>query len=154
VLVNGTRIAKFSIAAGAVNAIFDDTSSQDMPISGGTIAGQVSVGVVLAVQAQVLNPNDRPVSSNIERQAPVIASVVPSTIANGLQLVITGFATSRAVSSASFTFSAGSDVTFSGSAIAVPTSDAATTWFSKPDSLPYGGQFVYTQPFTLSGAGV
>ena len=151
---NGSRAVNYTIAANSVNALFD-TQKDTVGMNGSTTAGSVVLTLTLFAQSQQLVPN---VSTSatfrgvIPQQAPAIQSVTTTATAAGFNVVITGFSTARAASSAVFTFTANSGVNCTCGPFTVPTADAATAWFGSSQSLQFGGMFTYTQPFTAQNA--
>jgi hypothetical protein len=87
----------------------------------------------------------------IAPSAPVIAAVTASTTAAGLQVLVTAYSNTREVTGAVVQFTAASGQTLETTSVTVALTDAANTWFRAASSDQYGGQFILTLPFTVTG---
>jgi hypothetical protein len=70
----------------------------------------------------------------------------------GFTVTIVGYATSRDVTTANFQFSATSGSNLGTSQLAVTVSPIFAPWYSSAPSAPFGSQFTFTQPFTVTGS--
>jgi hypothetical protein len=70
--------------------------------------------------------------------------------AGGFDVVISGFSTTREVGSATFQFTTAAGSRLDSNTVTVQTESAARQWFADSRSAAYGGQFTFTQPFTLT----
>jgi len=64
---------------------------------------------------------------------------------------VTGFSTTRDMTTAVFQLNAAPGGSFTSSAITVPVSSLFTSWYQSSASTAFGSQFTYTQPFTVIG---
>jgi hypothetical protein len=88
----------------------------------------------------------------IDRTAPVITNVSLSPAAGGFQVIVTGFSTTREVTSATFQFTPAAGSRLEASQVTVQTDAAAKQWFSDARSASFGSQFTFVQPFSLQNA--
>jgi hypothetical protein len=143
----GGTTADFTIPAGS-------SSSSLLAIQTGTVAGQISVSLRLQAGGQDVTPTPAPViSAHIDQAAPVIENASFTRSANGIGIQITGFATAREVTQATFNFGAASGQTLqpSASQITVPVDALFGPWFQNATNSAYGSQFVFTQSFSIQG---
>jgi hypothetical protein len=139
---NGTRNVTFTIPANTTSAVF----TSPVFLSAGTVAGSVRLAANFNS-----GPQDVPVgTTEIVSDRPHITNVVALRTAGGLEVQITGYSTSRRISTAEFTFDfvGGKSQSQTIAIVAGPTFQA---WFGSAASVQFGGAFSYVQPFTVSG---
>jgi hypothetical protein len=90
----------------------------------------------------------------IAAAAPVI---VPGTItavrnSTGFTVTLTGYATDRELTQAVFQFTAASGSNLQTTTLTVPLDALFAQYFSGSSAIPFGSQFTYTQPFTVTGS--
>jgi len=118
----------------------------------GTVAGTITITSQFSADGQNVTPSPAPVKTiAVELAAPVISTVTLTRSGSTLTVVVTGYATSREMISGTYRFSASSGNTLSQSDIAVPLTNAFTTWFSSVAANATGGNFRLTVPFTIQG---
>jgi hypothetical protein len=140
----------FNIAAGATTATFPNPPVLDT----GTVAGTITLTATLVNAGGVaITPSPTPAMETITiaPSAPVIQSVKFSNTAGSLSVVVTGYSTTREMVSGVFTFAPVTGSTLSQSAITVQLSSAFSTWYQSSASNQWGGQFMLTVPFSVSG---
>jgi hypothetical protein len=102
-----------------------------------------------------LTPASPPLSLTVAQQAPVITSNPQLTNINprGFNVELNAYSTTRELTTISFTFTAASGTQLTGTTVFnnVSISPIATQWFSNSGSLPTGGSFHLSVPFTYSG---
>lgn len=160
---SGGTTVTFSIPLGATAATFLDGNGLAIPqlqMQTGTAAGTITVSVSnLSATGVDITPTPAPsISTQIAAAAPVISKIQvvlnADTTTGCLQgqicIEVTGYSTAREVAQATFTFSAAAGQTLqsSASSISVDVDNLFGDWFS---SSTMGSQFVYVQPFTVSG---
>jgi hypothetical protein len=146
--VTGQRQAEFRIPAGSTQAVY---TVPELAMQTGSVAGVVDLNVLLA--AGDLDVTPTPGASRtirIDRTAPVVSSVRVNQRAGGFDVVISGFSTTREVGSATFQFTTAAGSRLDSNTVTVQTESAARQWFADSRSAAYGGQFTFTQPFTLT----
>jgi hypothetical protein len=148
--VTGSRTVDFTIPADSTEAVF---TAPQFALQTGSVAGVIDLGVTLMAGNLDVTPSTNASKSiRIDRTAPTITSVRLNPIAGGFEVVITGFSTTREVTSATFTFTPATGSRLESSQVTVQTNAAARQWFSDTRSNEFGGQFAFTQPFTLTNA--
>jgi hypothetical protein len=148
--VTGERAVEFTIPADATEAVFP---VPQLALQTGSVAGVIDLGVTLMAGTLDVTPaTNASKSIRIDRTAPVITSVRVNAIAGGFEVVIAGYSTTREVTSANFTFTPAAGSRLESSQVTVQTNSAARQWFSDARSNEFGGQFTFTQPFTLTNA--
>jgi len=148
VFTNGRRTIDFTIPANSTQAQLPEGFAMQT----GTVAGTVTLSTVLRAQGQEITPSPVPSQvSRVSRSAPVIRSVRARRVAGGLEIEITGFATSREITSALFRFAGTAGSAFQTAEITVPLTDGAQRWYQSEPSRPFGSQFTLTQQFSVQG---
>jgi len=136
-----------TIPAGALSG------STDVPVSTGSVAGQVVITATRIVGAGVdVTPSPAPRTSiRIAAGPVVIVSITAARNATGFSATIVGYVTDRSAATANFTFTG---TNLGTTTLSVPVDTLFTGYFggSTPTSAPYGGQFTYVQQFTVNGS--
>ena len=158
----GGTTAGFNIPAGSTSATFVDSNGiavSQLQIQTGTVAGTISLSVSNLRAAGVdITPTPAPgASTQIAAAAPVITNVLVTSDGNNgcpkgqICIQVTGYATSREVTQAVYTFAAASGQTLQSSSgsITVDVSSVFSNWFS---ASAIGSQFILSQPFTVQGS--
>jgi hypothetical protein len=147
--VTGGRAVDFDVPANATQPTFP---VPQLALQTGTVAGTISLGVQLAAGDIDITPAASQKTIRIDRTAPVISSVKITSVTNGFELAVTGFSTTREVSTATFQFTPAAGSRLEASDVTVSTAEVARTWYRDPRSNDYGSQFTFIQPFTVRGA--
>jgi hypothetical protein len=84
----------------------------------------------------------------VARSAPTITSVRVTRTSTGFNVVVTGFSTTREISQGVFRFGG---TNLQTNEVTVQLGQPFTTWFQSAQSAQFGGQFVMTMPFNVSG---
>ena len=158
----GGKSANFNIPAGSTSATFVDANGIAVPqlqIQTGTVSGSISVSLANINAAGVdITPAPAPaIATQIAAAAPVITNVLVTSDGSGgcpkgqICIQVTGYATNREVTQATFTFSAAAGQTLQPSAasLTVDVGSLFTTWFA---ASAIGSQFIFNQPFTVQGS--
>lgn len=141
----GGRRAPFTIAAGQTEAVFNASA---LGIQTGTVAGTIDVTARITATGLDITPSPTPVSSIvIPRAAPVINSVRLNRTANGFELVVIAYATSRDITSASVRLATSGAV--QGTEFTVNLSAVTGPWYQGTASQPFGSLCTITIPFTV-----
>ncbi len=144
---SGGGTAAFTIPAGTLTAV----STVPLAIQTGTAAGNISVSLRLQAGGVDITPATPPsIATTIQGGAPVITAAVVTRTSNSLTIAVTGYATSLEVTKAVFNFAAASGQTLqsAASSVTLDVSSLFGTWFG---GSSLGGQFLFTQPFTIQG---
>ena len=150
VFASGGTTVNFTVPAGST------TIQPDSPlaIQTGTVAGTISISLRLQAGGIDITPSPAPTeTAHLNGAAPVISGVQFTRSTGAISIAITGYATSREVTQATFTFSAasGQSLQSSASSITVDVGSLFNTWYQSATNSQYGSQFVFTQPFTIQG---
>jgi hypothetical protein len=150
VFASGASSVDFTIPAGSTTPQFDSLPM----LQTGTVAGTISVTLSLRAGGTDITPSPTPsLTAQIARAAPVIGDVQVSRTGGSVSIAITAYSTSRQITQAVFNFTAAAGQTLltAASSITVDVGGVFDTWFQNVVTTQYGSQFVYTQPFTISG---
>jgi hypothetical protein len=138
----------FTIAAGSTQATFTGTSS--LKVSTGTVAGSTVLTATVPASPFFNATASTTITTNVS--VPFISNVTFSNIAGGVQVVVTGFSSTRDMVSGLFHFAPSSNETISGGGdITVPLSSAFATWYQNSASNAFGSEFTLTVPFNVQG---
>ena len=145
----GGRTVDFTVPAGGNRATFGN--AQDVSLQVGTVAGTITLTVRLQAGGVDVTPSPAPtVTTRVARAAPVITSAQVVRSGAGFEVRIIGYSTPRQVTSATFRFSVtGADL--QTSEVTVSVDSAFGAWYRSEAAGPFGGEFRYVQPFTMSG---
>jgi hypothetical protein len=145
---SGGESVTFTIPQGATQAVFPSGGNQ-ISLQTGSVAGTITVTPSFALASGLdVTPASPPTLSLSVPSGPVqlTIAVVSAETATSLTLQVTGYATTRDLSSLSFQFTASSG----SSTVPVNIGPYAQQWFSSTQSDSFGGQFLVSVPFTLS----
>ncbi len=160
VFSSGGRIVPFTIAAGSREAIFAGGSNR-IQFQTGTVAGTIQFEPTFVTEAGTdLTPVPAPrLSLPVSRAAPVLLTArLASRSTSGLSILVTGYATTRTVTTLEFEFFGGEGANLATARFSVNVAAESAVWFQSQTSQSAGGQFAVEVPFTLrlddgSGAG-
>ncbi len=149
----GGRTLQFTIPAGAtgVPVLTGGTIQQ------GTVAGTITVTLTSLTSGGVnaMPPTAVTASATILPLPPVITAnsvKITNLTATGFDVVLTGYSTTRDMTTATFTFTAAAGSQFTGaSTFSVPVNAAYTAWYQSAQSQSFGSMFQLQVPFTITG---
>jgi hypothetical protein len=138
----GGRNVSFVIPAGQTEAVFNP-NLKTIAFQTGTVSGVITVGATFQVASVNMTPNPAPtVRLTVPAQAPVIRTVqIASRSATGFEVVVTGYASSRAVSRILLAFEAAEGQSLQTTNLSVETESAFASWYQNPSSRNFGSQF-------------
>lgn len=140
----GGRTVPITIGAGETNFF--------SPIQVGTTPGTIRITATFAAAGADVTPKPAPEKTlRIEKTAPVISSVTVTRNTGGFTVTVTGFGTARDITTATFRLASSGGGTLQTSDFTVQVGQAFSSWFGSDGSKQFGGQFRYTQPFTVQG---
>ncbi len=143
----GGRRATFTIPAGSLQPVL--TASQ-VGIQVGTVAGAITITASLTAGGTNVTPSPAPSQIiRIPRAAPVISSLRLNRTANGFELLIVGFATSREVTGATVRLQTSGTV--QGTEFTINLTQPMQAWYQSAASQPHGSAFALTLPFNIQG---
>jgi hypothetical protein len=149
VFTNGRRTVDFTIPA--------NTTAAQLPAGFAMQTGTVSGAIRLAVSNlrtgdQSIMPDPEPsITARLAKGAPVMRQVVARRVASGLEVQVTGYATSREITQALFRFTPAPGSTLQTTELTVQLGDGARTWYQSEQSRAFGSQFTLTQQFNVQG---
>lgn len=144
---SGGQTVAFTIPQGATQAVFQAGGNQ-IGLQTGSVAGTIIVtpSFTLAGGLDITPASPATLSLSVP-SGPVqlTNALVSAETATSVTLQVSGYATTRDLSSMSFQFTTSSGST----TVPVPIGSYAQQWFSNPQSNNFGGQFTVSVPFTL-----
>jgi hypothetical protein len=143
----GGRVTVVQIPAGSLNV------PGGVAIQIGTVSGIITITADLSTAGQDITPNPAPtVTIRVPAAAPSITSVTAIPTAGGFTVTVIGFATPRSVTQATFAFAAASGANLQTSSLVVSVTSLFSAWYASPAAAPFGSQFSFAQPFTVTGS--
>ena len=147
---SGGRTASFTIPAGSTQASFSGKST--LPFVTGTVAGTITLTFDFTASGTDITPNPPPTKAyTTNPTVPFVSQVTLEQTPGGVTVVVTGFSSTRDVSSSTFTFAPATGKSISNPTLTVPLSSAFTTWYSNTASNAFGSEFKLTVPFPVQG---
>jgi hypothetical protein len=148
----GGRTVNFRIAPNTTDAVFDDLNTTIL-FQTGTVAGTITVRVVLSALGNDITPINPPQSSAaIAQQPPGITDfVLNRTSDTAFELVVQGYSTTRHMKQALFDFKPSAGSTLVTTSLTLDVESAFNTWYRGSQSPQFGGLFRLAIPFTVSG---
>ena len=148
--VTGQRTVAFDVPENTIEAVFP---VPQLALQTGSVAGTIELSARITSGDLDVTPDPIPARSvRIDRTAPVITNVRLNPVAGGFEVVVTGFSTTREVTSATFQFTPAAGSRLDASQVTVQTDAAAKQWFNDARSASFGSQFTFVQPFSLQNA--
>jgi hypothetical protein len=136
----GTRSVPFTFPAGQTTAVF----ASQVKLLTGTVAGTVTLTANFDNGPANVPVTTVPITATPPQMTNVTAVLTPS----GMDVQITGYASSRRVTSAQFSF----DIKNSKPISQTESVDAVfSTWYKSPASVPFGSSFSFVQSFVITG---
>jgi hypothetical protein len=152
--VAGGRTASFTIPAGSTTASFSGdcpASSSNLCFDTGTLAGTITLTLDFVASGSNITPNPAPTATyGTNPTVPFIGLVTLQQTTGGVTVFVTGFSSTRDMSTGTFQFAPATGSTISNPTLTVSLSSAFTTWYSSAASNAYGSQFTLTMPFPVS----
>jgi hypothetical protein len=145
----GGRTATFTIPANATQAVF---SVANLGLQVGTTAGVITLTARLQTGTTDVTPTPAPSRQvRVSPGVPVITAVRATRGANGFDVQVTGYSSTREMVQAQYRFTAAPGSALQTTDLTVPVEGIFTTWYSSAASTATGSQFTYTQSFTIQG---
>lgn len=148
----GGRTVAFRIPANTTQAIFG-TSSPTVQFQTGSIAGVITITPAFLTGSVSVTPLPPPVKSVvISSAAPVLRNVqIGTQTSSTFEIVISGFATTRAVSQLTVQFTAASGANLQTTSLTVNADSAFSSWYQSPTSAAAGSQFTASLMIAVNG---
>ncbi|HWC97775.1 MAG TPA: putative Ig domain-containing protein [Candidatus Sulfopaludibacter sp.] len=142
----GGRTAQLTIPAGTTAAL------NTIGLQTGTVAGTATITARLRAGTQDITPTPAPTFTvRINSVAPVATTVTAASTSTGFTVTVTGYATARRVTQAIFVFTAAAGANLQTTTVTIPVDTVFAAWYASAGAAAFGSQFIYTQPFTVSG---
>ena len=131
--------------------------SNQLTVAAGSVAGtcSFSTGVITITPSGgnqfTYTPSAAHVSFTNSASAPFLNAPALTVSGNPFTIAVSGIATTRDLTTATFTFTAQSGYQLTQSTFSQSIQSEAVTWFQGSSSAGVGGQFLYTQTFNISG---
>lgn len=151
--VTGGNSVPFQIPAGSTTALF---SVSPIAVQTGTVAGTITLAATATAGGIPIALSNNPeVTVSLAPEAPGILGVTIQQLSSGFNVLVTGYSNTREITRATFTFTPQSGSQLQTTSFTPSGVDTAfQSWFGSDASTPFGSQFLYTQPFTLSSGAV
>lgn len=150
----GGRTVSFTIPANQTSAVFGGQGTQ-IGLQTGTVAGTITLTPSFATQAGSVDLTPASPGSLQFAVAPaapmLIAIQLTGQTANGLTIQVTGFSTTRSLTTWNVQFTPAAGYSMPASQFALDVKQISTAWFQSTASQAFGGQFRMTVPFTFQG---
>jgi hypothetical protein len=149
----GGRTVNFTIPANSASANFAGQGSE-LLLQTGTVAETVTLTPSFTTSGGV---NVTPASPTVLQftvpsAAPVLLrGSVANQTTNSFDLVLVGYSTTRSLTTLNVSFTAAPGFTINTSVPPIDLGQVSSAWFQSLASIPFGGQFLITMPFTLTG---
>ncbi len=150
---SGDRTVDFVIPANSTSADFAGQGSQ-LLLQTGTVAETVTLTPTFATAGGVdVTPSPATTSQfTVASAAPVLLSIqISNATASSFTMQVTGYSTTRSLSSMSVTFNPATGFKLGTSQFSIDLSQVSTLWFQGTSSQSFGGQFQISVPFALTG---
>jgi len=140
-------------ATGGLTAIItipagQTAGSTTIGVQTGTVAGTITITAKLLAGTTDVTPSPAPQQTiTVPATAPVISTITAVRNSTGFTVTITGYSSTRALSTANFTFSG---TNLGTTSLAIQVDPIFSPWYQSSTSSQYGSNFTYTQPFTTS----
>jgi hypothetical protein len=150
--ITGGVTVPFTIPANSTEANFAGQGNQ-IQLQTGTVANTITLTPTFTTAGGIsLTPsNPTTLQFTVPSQAPVLISVtIASSNANSIVLSISGYSTTRSLTTLNAQFTAAAGFSLAATP-PVDLTQAATAYFDGTASQGFGGQFTVSVPFTFSG---
>ncbi len=150
----GGLTVPFIIPANTTSAVFGSQGTQ-IGLQTGTVAGTVILTPSFATQSggvDVTPAAPTTLALTVAPAAPtLIALALSGQTTNGFTISVTGFTTTRNLTSWNVQFTTAAGYSMPITQFSVDVSQISTVWFQSAASRAYGGQFTLSIPFTFQG---
>jgi hypothetical protein len=147
VFSTGGRTARITIPAGST------TGATSVGVQTGSVAGLITITGQLQATGQDVTPTPAPRSTiRIAALAPVATTVTAVRTTGGFTVTVTGYVTDREMTQGLFTFNAAPGGNLQTTSLTIPLDTIFAQYFASAGATPFGSQFTFTQPFTVTGS--
>jgi hypothetical protein len=149
----GGRTVAFAIPANATMANFAGQGTE-LPLQTGTVAESVTLTPDFTTTAglDVTPASPTTLQFTIPSEAPVLqTAAVAGQSSNSFELVLTGYSTTRSLSTLNVTFTPAAGFNLGTTSLTIDISQTSAAYYLSSASSQFGGLFQITMPFTLQG---
>lgn len=145
----GGRVVSFTIPAGQTQAIFANGSTR-IRLQTGTAAGRILLTPSFQTESGIdrTPPLPIPLELTVPEQVPVVLAARMEPSLTSLNVVVTGYTTTRSLTEMEVTIRRKSG---RADSFRFDISRASMLWFSSSGSLSFGGLFTASVPFLITG---
>jgi hypothetical protein len=139
---NNSRTVDFRIPVGQTEAVFA-TGGNRIQFQTGTVAGTITLSATFATGSINLTPSPAPSrATSVASGPPRLRSVqIGTRNSQGFELLITGYATSRSLTTMTLNFAASGTGTLQTTSLTVPAEAPFSSWYQNAASRAFGSQF-------------
>ncbi len=150
--VTGTRMLNFTVPANTTQAIFGQLG-KSAPFQTGTLSGTISFSATFTAGAVDITPSAAPMKATVIPPGPPQLRSVRLGMRSGstIQLLISGYSTTRSVSQLAFQFTAAAGKNLQTPTATADVGSAFTSWYANPSSDAFGSQFTVALTLMLTG---
>jgi len=147
---SGGRTVSFAIPANTTQANFSGASS--VPVLTGTVAGTITITLDLMASGTDVTPTPAPAATIALITTPAFIQTVKfgTSTTGAFTVVVTGFSTTRDMTTGVFHFAPSSNATLATTDVTVSLGQAFSLWYSNTASNATGSEFQLTVPFTTT----
>jgi hypothetical protein len=150
----GAATVPFTIPANTTSAVFGSQGTQ-IGLQTGTVAGTITLTPSFATQAgsvDVTPTSPTTAQMTIAPAAPTLVAIqLSGQTTNGITIAVTGFTTTRALTTWNVQFTTAAGYKMPVTQFTVNVQPISTVWFDSTASRAFGGQFTLSIPFTFQG---
>lgn len=147
---SGGRAVSFTIAVGSTQASFSGASSVE--VLTGTVAGTITITLDLMASGTNVTPTPAPTATITLITTPAFIQTVVfgASTPGAFTVVVTGFSTTRDMTTGLFHFAPSTNATLATTDVTVALGEAFSIWYSNSASNATGSEFQLTVPFTTT----
>lgn len=149
----GGRTVSFTIPANTTTAVFPNNATQ-IRVQTGSVAGTISLTPSFNTDSGINLTPTRPASLNltVASLAPrILTAAVSARTANSITLLVTGYATSRAVTQMDLQFTPTPGENVSTTRLSINVEPTFLAWYQGAQSQQFGSLFTATVPLSFQG---
>jgi hypothetical protein len=149
------RTVSFTIPAGSTQANFSgatSTNASSVAVLTGTVAGTITITLDLMASGTDVTPKPAPTAAITLITTPAFIQTVVfgASTPGAFTVVVTGFSTTRDMTTGLFHFAPSTNATLATTDVTVALGEAFSIWYSNSASNATGSEFQLTVPFTTT----
>lgn len=151
---SGGQSVPFVIPANSTSAVFGSLGTA-IGFQTGTVASTITFTPSFATQTGQVDLTPAPPTTLQVAVVPAVPTLIGIQLAgetaNGFSIVVTGFATTRTLTTWTVQFATVPGFVMAQSQFTINIQQVGSVWFQSSASQAFGGQFTITVPFTFQG---